>query len=130
MLITILAQRSPSTSLRRLTSTFSTKYIHHRVLGHTRSMSNSAFEAKPFRLSLVQLGGTGSDKAANLAHAKEMVLKAAQSVGGKKTDIIVLPVSALSNNRIICGLTASLLGMLQFSIWACSFSQLCRAYWL
>ncbi|CAE6516675.1 unnamed protein product [Rhizoctonia solani] len=46
---------------------------------------------KPFRLSLVQLGGTGSDKAANLAHAKEMVLKAAQPVDGKKTDLIVLP---------------------------------------
>ncbi|KDN51742.1 hypothetical protein RSAG8_00290, partial [Rhizoctonia solani AG-8 WAC10335] len=54
-------------------------------------MSNSAFEAKPFRLSLVQLGGTGADKAANLVHAKEMVLKAAQPVDGKKTDLIVLP---------------------------------------
>ncbi|KAG8764295.1 hypothetical protein FRC11_005099 [Ceratobasidium sp. 423] len=54
-------------------------------------MSNSAFEAKPFRLSLVQLGGTGADKAANLVHAKEMVLKAAQPVDGKKTNLIVLP---------------------------------------
>ncbi|KAF8758603.1 putative oxidoreductase C terminal [Rhizoctonia solani] len=47
--------------------------------------------AKPFRLSLVQLGGTGDDKAANLEHAKEMVLKAAQPVDGKKTNLIVLP---------------------------------------
>lgn len=54
-------------------------------------MSNSAFEAKPFRLTLVQLGGTGADKTANLAHAKDMVSKAAQPVEGKKTDLIVLP---------------------------------------
>ena len=62
-------------------------------------MSNSAFEAKPFRLSLVQLGGTGADKAANLVHAKEMVLKAAQPVDGKKTDLIVLPVSTHTINQ-------------------------------
>jgi omega-amidase len=56
-------------------------------------MSNSAFTAKPFRLTLIQLGGVGEDKTANLAHAKEMVKKAVQPVDGKKTDLVVLPVS-------------------------------------
>jgi omega-amidase len=64
-------------------------------------MSDSAFESKPFRLSLVQLGGTGDDKVANLAHAKEMVSKAAQPVDGKKTDLIMLPVSICTILRVI-----------------------------
>ncbi|QRW00747.1 carbon-nitrogen hydrolase [Ceratobasidium sp. AG-Ba] len=54
-------------------------------------MSNSAFTAKPFRLSLIQLGGVGADKTSNLAHAREMVLKAVQPVDGKKSDLVVLP---------------------------------------
>ncbi|ELU44739.1 carbon-nitrogen hydrolase domain-containing protein [Rhizoctonia solani AG-1 IA] len=91
MLITTLARRSQTIPLRRLTSVFSANSIYSIAFKHTRSMSNSAFEAKPFRLSLVQLGGTGDDKAANLEHAKEMVLKAAQPVDGKKTNLIVLP---------------------------------------
>ncbi|CAE6457383.1 unnamed protein product [Rhizoctonia solani] len=70
---------------------FSANNIYSAASRYTRNMSNSAFEARNFRLSLVQLGGTGADKAANLAHAKEMVLKAAQPVDGKKTDLIVLP---------------------------------------
>lgn len=70
---------------------FSANSIYNIASRYTRNMSNSSFEAKPFRLSLVQLGGTGADKAANLVHAKEMVLKAAQPVDGKKTDLIVLP---------------------------------------
>jgi hypothetical protein len=84
------------------------------VLGHTRNMSNSAFEANPFRLTLVQLGGTGSDKAANLAHAREMVLKAAQPVEGKKTDLIVLPVGTGQKHLGVYNLTGIglLIGML------------------
>ncbi|KAG9098227.1 hypothetical protein FRC06_006629 [Ceratobasidium sp. 370] len=54
-------------------------------------MSNSAFTAKPFRLTLIQLGGLGADKSANLAHAREMVMKAIQPVDGKKSDLVVLP---------------------------------------
>lgn len=55
-------------------------------------MSNLApVSAKPFRLTLIQLGGLGADKAANLAHAKDMVLKAVEPVDGKKTDLVVLP---------------------------------------
>ncbi|KAI0086671.1 carbon-nitrogen hydrolase [Irpex rosettiformis] len=47
---------------------------------------------KPFNLALVQLGQIGADKAANLEHAKEMILKASQgSSTGQKPDLIVLP---------------------------------------
>ncbi|KAH7921489.1 carbon-nitrogen hydrolase [Leucogyrophana mollusca] len=48
---------------------------------------------KPFNLALIQLGGVGSDKAANLQHARDMILKAAHEGGhlepGPK--VIVLP---------------------------------------
>lgn len=55
-------------------------------------MSNlAAVNAKPFRLSLIQLGGLGADKAANLAHTRDMVLKAVEPVDGKKTNLVVLP---------------------------------------
>jgi len=43
---------------------------------------------KPFTLALIQLGGISANKADNLKHAREMILKAA----GKKPDLIVLPV--------------------------------------
>ncbi|KAG7092210.1 hypothetical protein E1B28_008577 [Marasmius oreades] len=45
---------------------------------------------KPFSLALIQLGRIGSDKTANLKHAREMVLKAATALV-KKPDLIVLP---------------------------------------
>ncbi|THV08064.1 carbon-nitrogen hydrolase [Dendrothele bispora CBS 962.96] len=44
---------------------------------------------KPFTLALVQLGGVGANKADNLKHAREMILKAADN--SKKPDLIVLP---------------------------------------
>ncbi|KAL5529384.1 hypothetical protein ACEPAG_5369 [Sanghuangporus baumii] len=46
-----------------------------------------------FHLALVQLGQIGSDKAKNLQHAREMVLKASTGDDGKhpKPDLIVLP---------------------------------------
>ncbi|KAF8321808.1 carbon-nitrogen hydrolase [Clavulina sp. PMI_390] len=47
--------------------------------------------AKKFRIALVQLGQVGSDKAANLKHAREMILKAAAGDGSAKPDMIVLP---------------------------------------
>lgn len=52
--------------------------------------------AKKFRIALVQLGQVTSNKASNLAHAREMVLKAAsgrasESESGPKPDMIVLP---------------------------------------
>ncbi|KAF9264926.1 carbon-nitrogen hydrolase [Marasmius fiardii PR-910] len=45
---------------------------------------------KPFTLALVQLGRISSDKAANLKHAREMVLKAA-TASAEKPDLIILP---------------------------------------
>ncbi|KAI0075798.1 carbon-nitrogen hydrolase [Panus rudis PR-1116 ss-1] len=56
-------------------------------------MSTTAASAptfKPFTLALVQLGQIGSDKTANIKHAREMVLKAANRPAGKP-DLIVLP---------------------------------------
>ncbi|KAH7908016.1 carbon-nitrogen hydrolase [Hygrophoropsis aurantiaca] len=48
---------------------------------------------KPFDLTLIQLGGVGSDKAANLQHARDMILKAAHKGGqdDSRPKIIVLP---------------------------------------
>ncbi|KAH6918877.1 carbon-nitrogen hydrolase [Coprinopsis sp. MPI-PUGE-AT-0042] len=45
---------------------------------------------KPFTLALIQLGNIGADKAANLKHAREMILKAT-SRQLKKPDLVVLP---------------------------------------
>ncbi|TFK93166.1 carbon-nitrogen hydrolase [Polyporus arcularius HHB13444] len=48
---------------------------------------------KPFNLALIQLGGVGAEKAANLKHAREMIKKAASGDGGAKPkpDLVVLP---------------------------------------
>ncbi|KAI0693894.1 carbon-nitrogen hydrolase [Cytidiella melzeri] len=47
---------------------------------------------KPFNLALVQLGQITADKSANLQHARDMILKAAQgSANDEKPDVIVLP---------------------------------------
>ncbi|EAU88115.2 nitrilase family protein [Coprinopsis cinerea okayama7 len=45
---------------------------------------------KPFTLALVQLGQIGANKADNLKHAREMVLKATTQ-HSKKPDLVVLP---------------------------------------
>ncbi|KAI0792938.1 carbon-nitrogen hydrolase [Abortiporus biennis] len=57
------------------------------------SSSTAAPNFKPFTLALVQLGQIGSDKAANLKHAREMILKAAggENNAGSKPDLVVLP---------------------------------------
>jgi omega-amidase len=48
---------------------------------------------KPFNIALIQLGGLGANKSANLSHAREMILKAASPECSKpKPHIIVLPV--------------------------------------
>ena len=49
----------------------------------------AAVIARPFRLALVQLGSITANKAENLKHAREMVLKAAGAVS--KPQLIVLP---------------------------------------
>lgn len=59
----------------------------------TMSTSVKAPSFIGFHLALVQLGQIGPDKAANLAHARDMVLKAAAGSNGQHTkpDMIVLP---------------------------------------
>lgn len=58
-----------------------------------RTMASGIAPAfNPFTLTLVQLGSIGSDKAANLKHAREMVMKAAESGSGTKPQVVVLPV--------------------------------------
>lgn len=47
--------------------------------------------AKPFRIALVQVGQISANKAANLVHARELILKAAARGGSAKPDFIVLP---------------------------------------
>lgn len=50
---------------------------------------------RPFLLALIQLGQIGADKADNLKHARDMILKAAKGPGGdgkSKPGLIVLPV--------------------------------------
>jgi omega-amidase len=49
---------------------------------------------KAFNLALIQLGGVTANKADNLKHAREMILRAAVGDGGSKAkpNVIVLPV--------------------------------------
>ncbi|TFY50322.1 hypothetical protein EVJ58_g11098 [Rhodofomes roseus] len=59
-----------------------------------RAMSSAAPpEFRPFNLALIQLGQVGADKAANLKHAREMIMKAASGDGGSKPkpSLVVLP---------------------------------------
>lgn len=51
----------------------------------------ASIQAKPFKLALVQLGGLGDDKAANLQRASQGVKEAVQT---GKADLVVLPVSS------------------------------------
>ena len=57
-------------------------------------MSSPVPDFKAFNLALIQLGHIGADKAANLKHAKEMILTAARAGGtsDKKPSLVVLPV--------------------------------------
>lgn len=51
----------------------------------------AAIVARPFRLALIQLGQVTANKQANLAHAADMIRRAARE-SPKKPDLIVLPV--------------------------------------
>jgi omega-amidase len=56
---------------------------------------------KAFTLALIQLGNIGSNKAENLRHAREMILRAASGQGrSKRPDLIVLPVRLFSLSLI------------------------------
>jgi len=54
-------------------------------------MASSAPALRPFNLALIQLGQIGSDKAKNIAHARDQVLRAASRGDGQKPQLIVLP---------------------------------------
>ena len=59
------------------------------------AISAAPVQAKPARLALLQLAspGDGSDKAANLAHARAKIAEAVRGgKDGKKPDLVVLPV--------------------------------------
>lgn len=66
----------------------------HSKLFRSYTMSTAPV-FRPFRLALIQLGATGADKSANLQHAREMIMKAAEGDGTpeSKPSIVVLPVS-------------------------------------
>ncbi|KAF5330629.1 hypothetical protein D9619_005715 [Psilocybe cf. subviscida] len=83
----IWAKRSRSRLLR-----ISSEQLVFRQQYRTRNslvMSPSA-SFRAFTLSLIQLGQVGANKADNLRHAREMIVKAAQRAP-KRPDIIVLP---------------------------------------
>lgn len=62
---------------------------------HIRSLmaGPAPIDGRPFRLALIQLGGTGPNKSANLEAAKLKIAEAAKGDAGGKPDLIVLPVS-------------------------------------
>jgi len=48
---------------------------------------------RPFTLAFIQLGQGGPNKADNIKHARDMILKAASGQShNKKPDLVVLPV--------------------------------------
>lgn len=62
-------------------------------LPFARSLSMApSIVGAPFRVALVQLGGTTAVKADNLARARAAIATAALGGGGAKPDLIVLPV--------------------------------------
>jgi hypothetical protein len=69
-----------------------TGFASYRAMA-TLSTSNAP-PFKPFRLALVQMGGVTSSKEENLAHAKELIARAASPGNGAKPGVIVLPVGS------------------------------------
>ena len=91
---------------------------------------------QPFNLALIQLGQIGTDKGANLRHAREMIRRATngEGAGGAhgKPDLIVLPVSAprfssgANDPSEKCPCRPA--GMLQLAVWPRVFPALRREY--
>ncbi|SCV71822.1 BQ2448_4516 [Microbotryum intermedium] len=78
-----------SRATRNLPITSFSRQSHPRTLA---SMAAPPIEGKSFRIALIQLGGVGPDKTANLARAKAKISEAVE--GGserRKPDMIVLP---------------------------------------
>lgn len=70
--------------------------LPHRSLAHRITTAMAPIDAKPFKLALVQLGGLGADKTANLKIASEGVRRAVQE---GKADMVVLPVSDIQETE-------------------------------
>jgi omega-amidase len=68
--------------------------INHMIRSLMSSPQVPVF--KPFILALIQLGHIGTDKSANLKHAREMILKAAAPEKKSRPDLVVLPVCRCS----------------------------------
>lgn len=83
----ILTPPQPLSLARSLKHTMSAPAAQHPPT------APSPIQAKSFRLALVQLGGVGHDKAANLEQARAKIAEAAKGDGKGKVDLVVLPVS-------------------------------------
>lgn len=90
------------------------------VFTSTMSLISKAPIFKPFTLALIQLGGTTANKANNLKHARESILKAATNPA--KPQVVVLPVRILALRRLPTLIIR--IGMLQFALWAPPFPRL------
>src|SRR6267154_513502 len=92
-----------------------TPLLSHNLKHFCRTMTSVAPPAfKPFTLTLIQLGSIGSDKAANLQHAREMIMKAAKGNSVTKPQVVVLPVCGQIFSPDIS--SYSVAGMFQLSL--------------
>ncbi|KNZ57073.1 uncharacterized protein VP01_224g1 [Puccinia sorghi] len=68
---------------------------HYKALSNIRAMSTSSMvnvEGASFNIALIQLGGIGANKLANLLHARAMIAEAARGdEKGLKPQVVVLP---------------------------------------
>ena len=88
-------------------------------------MAPPAPALRSFNLALIQLGRIGPDKAKNIAHAREQVIKAAYRADGIKPQLIVLPVGLTifgsDGNTELYGWVTT--GMFQFPLWGRSLPR-------
>jgi len=66
-------------------------HYHRTIIALSSMAAKQSF--RPFTLAFIQLGQTVPNKADNLKHARDMILKAVSGQGhNKKPDLVVLPV--------------------------------------
>jgi len=69
--------------------------VHHKAISNIRAMTTSSVvnvEGTSFNIALIQLGGIGADKPANLLHARAKIADAARGdEKGLKPQVVVLP---------------------------------------